>query len=214
LEAGNLGDVQPGQPVTVPVTVSLYGNGSLAGLQFRAIVQPENGAPPLEQAVSFAPAPGLPTPLQVAALPLNQAAQGWSPLLSPFSRPLIGRAPVGAVTFTVPATALPGQSYSLQFASADGAPDLDTQYDFVVSAGSVNVGAPAKPPATPRVIRGFKLRWQAQAGSHYVIESAADLSGNQWTVEAADLAVQNAVAEWLDQNPADGVKFYRVRSTR
>jgi hypothetical protein len=214
LAADNLGDVQPGQSVSVPVTVNVLGNGSLAGLQFRAIVLPENGAPPLEQAVSFAPAPGLPAPLQVAGLPLNQAGRGWSPLLNPFRRRLTGRTPLGAITFTVPATALPGQSYSLQLACADGAPDLDTQYDFTVNAGSVNVGAPAKPPVPPRAMRSFKLRWQAQAGSLYVIESTTDLASHQWTVEADELAGQNGVEEWLDENPADGVKFYRVRAKR
>jgi hypothetical protein len=213
LEADNLGYVQPGQSVSVPVAVNLFGNGSLAGLEFRAIVQPENDAPPLDQAVSFVPAPGLPAPLQVEGLPLNQAGQGWSPFLNPFGRRLIGQTQLGAIAFTVPATALPGQSYSLQFASADGAPDLNTQYDFTLNAGSVNVGAPAKPPV-PHSIRGFKLRWQAQAGSLYVIESTTDLSSNHWTVEADDLVGRNAVQEWLDQTPPDGVKFYQVRPKR
>jgi len=213
LEANDLGDVEPGQSVSVPVTVSVLGNGSLAGLQFRAIVRPENGAPPLEQAVAFAPAAGLPAPLRVAALPLNQAGQGWSSLLNPFSQQLTGRTPLGAITFTVPATALPGQSYSIQLAGADGAPDLNTQYDFTVNAGSVNVGAPAKPPATPPV-RGFKLRWQGQAGSLYVIESTTDLTGNQWTVEADDLEGGNGAQEWLDQSGTKAAKFYRVRVKR
>ncbi|MBI2924442.1 MAG: chitobiase/beta-hexosaminidase C-terminal domain-containing protein [Verrucomicrobia bacterium] len=207
-------NAQPGARVRVPVRVRLAGNANLAGLQFRAIVKPQAGAPALERAVDFEPALPNPTPVNRAVLPPNEVAAAWSILPSAFETPLAGEAHVGVVSFDVPASAAAGSVYTVSFANADGAPDLSTQYDFETSAANVWVQAPAKPTPTPATpLKGFKLNWYAESGKRYVIEASSDLSAG-WTTLATGVLGQGKVQQFLDTTAAAGAKFYRVREQR
>jgi hypothetical protein len=206
LAAESQGQVQPGSQVTVPVQVSVAASAALAGLQFRAVVQPEGDAPALAEPVLFTPTPTLPAPIQTDGLPLNQVAVAWSPLVNPFATRLTGRLQVGALSFRVPAAAVAGCRYTVQLANADGAPDLQTPYDIETEPGSVAVlAAPAAPPNP-----SYKLSWLGQQGRRYVVESTTDLSSGHWRLEAADLAGRGRLMEFVDQNPVGEKKFYRV----
>jgi hypothetical protein len=209
ITAGDFGQAQPGQNVTVPIRVKVLRGRGLAGLQFRAAVQPESGAPALDRPVQFTPASSIPNPLQANGLPIDQVGHAWTPLLNPFAAALAEEVEVGTLTFMVPVNAQTGQAYSVRFLSADGAPDLETAVDLAGNAGSVVVGAPPKTTVPSVGPRGFKLNWQGQTGQHFVIESSADLV--RWTVEAADVTGRGRVQEFLDQGTAHSAKFYRVR---
>ncbi len=116
----------PGALCQVPVWVNVLPGYSLAGLQFRASLVPENGAPPVTQPLSFLPA--------LAASPklvtyLNDVLCAW-PIPSGITPLLAGSNFLGYVQCPIPPNALQGQSYALQFSYCDGAPDMLTQYDL------------------------------------------------------------------------------------
>ncbi|MDW8311057.1 MAG: hypothetical protein RMK20_16920, partial [Verrucomicrobiales bacterium] len=149
----------------VPVSVSVAPGASLAGLQFRAMVQPQSGAPPLERPVEFEPTLANSTSVDRSVLPANEIAAAWSIVPAAFDTPLTGEARLGFVVFDVPASAPAGSVYAVDFANADGAPDLNTPYDFDATSAGVWVGAPAKPAVVPAgPVRGFKLTWFAEYG--------------------------------------------------
>jgi len=203
-----LGSVQPGSRVQAPIAISVGSGASLAGLQFRAVIEPVGGAPAIAEPIHFDAAPNLPSPLQLGGLPPNQTSAAWSLLLSPFNPALKGSVLLGQLSFTVPATATAGQSYTIRFENADGAPDDHTDYTIGTQTGSVVVGAPATEPL--QAVAGFRVNWYAAAGAHYVVESTADLGG-AWTVEAPDIAGYGRNQEYLDFSVTTNVKFYRVR---
>jgi hypothetical protein len=208
--AQHVGDAQPGQRVKVPVYVHLVGGERLEGLQFKAIVRPEANAPALTEAIGFVAAEALPAPVQPRGLPYDQVGNLWTPLWNPFAQPLTQRAKVGTVEFTVPAGAQRGQSYIVDIENADGAPDLNTQYDLTANRAVVTVGEPVNPPVQPTGARGFKLRWQAPLGRQFVVESKPNLASGNWRVEA-ELVGRGRVQEYLDGKLTDRTKFYRVR---
>lgn len=138
--ASSLENAQPGQAVKVPVYLQVEEGGSLSGLQFLAKITPSQSAPTIAAPAVFVPdvtASGRP----VDGLAPNQVAYAWD--LGAFDPPLRGRALLGHVVFTVPATALSGQTYQVRFANADGAPDESTQYEFETFSARVSVNAPA-----------------------------------------------------------------------
>jgi sugar lactone lactonase YvrE len=138
-------NVKPDDVVDIPVYVRVVTGYSLAGLQFRATLSPEADAPSLNLPMQFVPAPGRPVPSQQSQIALNDLLLGWS--LPSFNPPLQASNSLGFVRFTVPVTARSGQSYTLRFAYADGAPDLSTQYNIETIPGSVWIGTAAlKPP--------------------------------------------------------------------
>jgi hypothetical protein len=141
-EATPIGQVQPGQSVQVPIYVNVGEDASLSGLQFLAKIAGSESAPPLAQSATFVLAKGIPSSRPVAGLAQNQVAYAWD--VGSFDPPLQGRVLLGHVQFTVPASAQTGQFYRLRFANADGAPDLDTQYDFESLSASIWVNAPAQ----------------------------------------------------------------------
>jgi hypothetical protein len=173
--AASQGNVNPGDVVQVPISVNVAAGSSLAGLQFRAVVQPLNGAPALTQPVQFTPAAGVPAPI-APTLPANQAGGGWPVISSAnsFGAPLTGNTVLGTISVPVPTTAQAGQLYSVAIVNADGAPNLATQYNFATSVGFVSVQAPPV-QATDSAIGGFKLSWFGEAGQTYTIESSSDL---------------------------------------
>ena len=149
LGADNFGNAEPNSAVGVPVYVTLVPGASLSGLQFRAAITPQENTPPLLGTVEFVPAVGVPAPQSASGLGPNEVAIGWG--LDAFSPParaaLVGSNVLGTLRFRVPITAAAGACYTVSFSFADGAPDLDTQYDFETRRACVYVLAPA--PATP-----------------------------------------------------------------
>jgi hypothetical protein len=145
LGADAFSNAQPGSVVGVPVYVNLIPGAALAGLQFRAYVMAENGAPALEGAVEFVPAVGTPTPRALAGLPLNEVAVAWD--VGGFNPSLVDSNVIGSLRFRVPLSAGPGASYAISFAFADGSPDENTQYDFETRRSWVYVLTPA--PTSP-----------------------------------------------------------------
>ena len=76
----------------------------------------------------------------VDGLAANQVGHAWN--LESFDPALTKRVLLGDIVFTIPATALAGQSYRVRFGNADGAPDENTQYEFESFSGKVWVAAP------------------------------------------------------------------------
>jgi hypothetical protein len=149
LAAETVEQVIPGVPFDIPVYVRVAPGSELAGLAFRAMIEPDSAAPALEVPVQFVPSPDQPAPPQNSVPNPNTALCGW-PLVpsSAFAPPLQGSNLLGHIRVTVPPTAHAGQSYTVRFANADGSPDLQTQYDFDTQTSAVWVLSPAlRPPA-------------------------------------------------------------------
>jgi sugar lactone lactonase YvrE len=202
-----------GGTAQVPIYVTVAPGSALAGMEFRAVVQPLNGAPALTQPAQFIPAQGVPVP-QAPPLPPNQAGGGWPlPMGSgsssdTFSSSLTGSNVLGIVTFTVPAAAQDSQVYSVTVANADGAPDINTQYTFTSGTAFVAVGAPPPASVAPADTT-LQLSWPGAAGSSYVVEESADLT--RWTT-VATLAGRGATLQFSDPDSSGKARFYRVRS--
>jgi hypothetical protein len=143
--AVSTGNAGPGRTVNVPVYVKLSDAATLSGVQFRAVVTPQGGAPSLTQSPQLALASGVPGPTLQQSFTVSDAGFGWT--LGSFNYPSRSSNFLGWVTFTIPATAQSGQTYSVSFANADGAPDLSVQYDFETRSACVAVGGSA-PPAS------------------------------------------------------------------
>ena len=143
--AVSTGNAVAGRTVNVPVYVKLSDGAILSGIQFRVAVTPQGGAPALTQAPQLALAPGVPGPTLQQSFTASDAGFGWS--LGSFDYLSRSSNFLGWVTFTIPASAQPGQTYSVSFANADGAPNLNAQYDFETRSASVAVGGSA-PPAS------------------------------------------------------------------
>jgi hypothetical protein len=142
--AASIENAKPGATVAVPLYANISEGASLSGLQFLAEVVPSAGAPALTGQAKFVRANGLPAGHDVTETELNQVAYAWD--VSSFDPPLQGHALLGNVVFTVPATAHAGQSYTVRFANADGAPDENTQYEFESFPAGVWVNGQAVPP--------------------------------------------------------------------
>jgi hypothetical protein len=141
--AVSTGSAVPGSTVNVPVYVKLADGATLSGLQFRAVVTPQGGAPALSQAPHLSLASGVPGPTMQQSFTASDAGFGWA--LGSFDYPSRSSNFLGWVTFTIPATAHSGQTYSVSFANADGAPNLSVQYDFETRSTCVAVGGSALP---------------------------------------------------------------------
>lgn len=148
VSAQTVENLVPGQTVTVPVHGRMANGKQIKGLQFRATVNPDADAPVLEQHVQFLANPALPSPVSLQGLdsrmPLNQTIGAWSLTQNAFARPITDNTLLGHISFKVPATAKPGQSYTVRFSNVDGSPDLRTQYDFESFPGTVWVGTAAQ----------------------------------------------------------------------
>lgn len=131
-----VGSAIPNGTVNVPVYVKTIPNSALAGLQFRASVTPDGAAPALTQPIQFIAASGVNGP-QTQVEPLNQIGCGWS--LGTVNLAAQSSNLLGYVRFTLPTNAGAGQTYSVSFAYADGAPDLSTPYTFESRRGQVAV---------------------------------------------------------------------------
>jgi len=137
---------QPGATCVVPIYVKILPGYSLAGLQFRASVVADGGGP--SPAISFSEGQGIPNPIQAGASSLgaNELALAWS--LGAFPHALTGSNLLGYLQFSVPAGAPTNQTYSIHYSNEDGAPNLQTQYDFEALTGVTGIGVPASIPAS------------------------------------------------------------------
>ena len=143
LGAVSVGNVIPGSQVNVPVYVKMGDQSTLAGLQFRAIVTPVNGGPALTVAPQLAVSPTMAFPSEQQSVQADSTAFGWN--LGTFSFASRSSNFVGWLKFTMPATAVAGQTYAVSFANADGAPNISTEYNFETRSASVAVNTAAVP---------------------------------------------------------------------
>jgi hypothetical protein len=172
-------NAQPGQLVKVPVYLRAKDTNAVAGLQFRAEVEPVDNAPALVEPAVFVAADGQPAPTvnvngSNGDLPTNQVATAWGfkfdngVVRSPFANPMRNATLLGYIEFTVPSTAVTGQTYVVRYLNADGAGDIDTQYDFETFPAVVWVGTAALRPAEQisdeykvKFFGSFNSRWAA-----------------------------------------------------
>ncbi len=210
IAAGNVGEVSPGQWVSVPVDAKVLDGRPLVGLQFKSSVMPVDGAPALEDGVVFQPSAVVSVPMTLPGLPTDTTIQAWTPLRNPLPSPIAGKTRLGYLHFRVPSTAVDGQTYQVNIGNADGSPDMRAQSDLASQGGSVVVGQPA--PATGgEAVRGFRLRWQGIAGQQYMVESTSDLAAGQWQVVAEHIAGLGRAQEFVDQQGLGEARFYRIR---
>jgi hypothetical protein len=143
LGAESVGNVAPNTTVSVPVYAQLADGANLSGLQFRAVVTPQNGAPALTTAPQLKTA--VASPLFTQSFKPGETAFGWS--LDSFNFPSQSSNFLGWITFTVPTNAVTNATYQVSLLNADGAPNATNQYDFETRSATVVVNA-AAPPAT------------------------------------------------------------------
>jgi len=163
----SMGSAQ-GAGVSVPVYVKLGDGSTLSGLQFRAVVTAQNGAPPLTQAPQLVLAPGVSGLSAQQSFKPDSTAFGWS--LGSFNFQSRSSNFLGWLQFTLPSPASTGQGYTVSFANADGAPNSTIQYNFETRSASVVVNAPA-PPASI-----CSDDWKLQFFGSLTNASAADLA--------------------------------------
>ncbi len=155
IEAKPMGNVVPGSTINVPVFARGTAGMKISGLQFRAVVVPEAGAPELELPAKFVADANLPAPMGIQGLPKNEVAAGWSFFQNPLN--IKDSQLIGYVQMAIPASAQSGQYYTVHFANADGANDFTAQFDIEAMPCRVNVGTPA---TTGRVCPdGWKARY-------------------------------------------------------
>ena len=175
-------NAQPGQLVKAPVYLKARDTNAVAGLQFRAVVEPLDGAPALLQPVVFVQAADEPAPsINVSGLtddlPINQVVAAWGfkfdngKAMSAFTNPLRNVTLLGYVEFTVPATAVSGQTYVVRFLNADGAADMSTQCDFETFPGMVWVGTKAQLPPE-QISDEYKIKFFGSLNSRWAAMNA------------------------------------------
>jgi hypothetical protein len=142
--AGTEANVAPGSLCSIPVYVNVGSGYSLSGLQFRAILS-ANGGAPAPEAITFQPATGVPPPaFQLPGLALSDIVCAWAP--GAFALPLQNSNYLGAITFQVPPGAQTGASYAVHFVGVDGAPNTQTLYQLESLPGTVWVNSAALQP--------------------------------------------------------------------
>ncbi len=141
--AGTEINIAPGSTCSIPVYVNVSTGSSLSGLQFRAILSAEGGAP-APGAIVFSPTVGVPVPTVLPGLAPNDIACFWA--VGSFPSGLKASNYLGVITFQVPATVQTGQSYALHFVGVDGLPNMETPYKLESFPGFVWVSSPALKP--------------------------------------------------------------------
>ena len=141
LTAGSAEFVQPGALISVPIHARVGAASSLAGLQFRAVVRPSNGALPVSVPVTFNSQ--LPGERQSSGS-VSDVAVAWD--LGQLSFAAGSSNLLGHVLFTVPLTTAAGSCYTVDLEASDGSPLPPTQYQFETRAGCVWVATAAAAP--------------------------------------------------------------------
>lgn len=149
IAAGSQTNVQPGQTCSLPLSINVLPGYSLTGLDFRAVVTPDNGGPAVAK-ISFNPATGagIPAPYeQLYGSTSNDLICAWPP--DEFEPPLQSSSNfLGTLTFQIPAGAQSGDSYSVHFAYTGGSPDELTVYQMESFPGTAWVQSGAAIPAS------------------------------------------------------------------
>jgi streptogramin lyase len=145
LGAGSVGNVLPGNVASIPVYVKMADGATLSGMQFRVVITAQNGAPALSQVPQLIRAPGISVPTFQQSFLAGMNAFGWQ--LGSFNFQSRSSNFLGWITFTIPANATAGQSYTISFANADGSPNATTQYEFETRSASAAVASSAVPPS-------------------------------------------------------------------
>ena len=101
--------------------IATRGTGYLTPLEAAA-------TPNLDAPIQFIRADSVPTPPRAVNYSNNDFSCAWD--MNSFNPPLMGSNYLGSLRFPIPSLALPGQSFVVRFANADGAPDFSTQYNF------------------------------------------------------------------------------------
>jgi hypothetical protein len=128
--AGQLGHVIPGETYEVPVYVKVAPGCSVSGLNLRATVVPEDGAPGMG-VVSFVPTLGAGNFIWANGVAPNEVLCSWLMVPAPaFSPALTGSNIVGYLRFVVPPTAALGQTYRIQFLRMSGGANMATPYQL------------------------------------------------------------------------------------
>jgi hypothetical protein len=147
---------EPGSIVNVPVYLRVITGANVSGMEFRAIVSPNDDVTPgMTQTIQFVPAGGVLTPTGLESDISNRDSEiscGWP--LGSFNASALSSNLIGWLEVPIPAGAAPGESYTVHFANADGSPAPDsvnnseyTEYDFETCSAIINVGiAPAPAP--------------------------------------------------------------------
>jgi sugar lactone lactonase YvrE len=175
-------NAQPGALIKVPVYLKAKDNNAVAGVQFRAEVEPVDNAPALVEPAVFVaaanqPAPTINVPGSSNDLPINQVAAAWGfkfengHVGSVFANPMRNATLLGYIEFTVPATAVAGQTYVVRYLNADGAADINTQYDFETFPGVVWVGTTAQRPAE-QISDEYKIKFFGSLNSRWAAVDA------------------------------------------
>ncbi len=128
--AGQLGYVIPGETYEVPVYVKVAPGCSVSGLNLRAAVVPEDGAPAMG-VVSFVPTLGAGNFIWANGVAPNEVLCSW--LMTPvaaFAPALTGSNIVGYLRFVVPHNAALGQTYRIHFPRLSGGADMATPYQL------------------------------------------------------------------------------------
>lgn len=209
LYGGVISQASAAATVRVPVRLKVAPACAITGLQFRGIVEPIGSAPAVTAPVTFEAANGIPLPLQATGVAANQTTAAWSELVNPLISAWQGDTLLGHVSFVIPAGAAAGSQYQVRFVNADGAPNLDTQYDVETQQGVVAVQAAAVAPV--KALPGVRLAWFGITGQRYAVESAATVNSEAWQTESSDVVGQGRQQEYVDQNPGTSTKFYRIR---
>lgn len=167
-----VGNVNPGALVSVPVYLRTDSSTRVKGFQFRCMITPDNGGPSLLASPSFVSAAGVGGPTQGSSQP-NDLACGWS--LDTVNFGPHGSNYLGTVRFTMPLNAALGHTYTISFANAGGALNLQTPYNFETKQASIAVGVPAAP-----VTDITSDEWKTYFfGSTTAPEAAPGLDGDQ-----------------------------------
>jgi sugar lactone lactonase YvrE len=143
--SGTVIDAIPGNTYSLPVYVNVLPGYSLAGMQFRAIVTGNSGAPAVTS-IQFNPASGVPNPLVLPGLSGNDKIQAW--IFGSFATALQNSNYLGTISFEVPSGAYPGVCYALHFSGVDGAPNFTIDYQMESHPGYVWVMTAAQQPAS------------------------------------------------------------------
>jgi len=88
-------------------------------------------------------APGVAAPSMQQSFQANSAGFGWS--VGSFNFQSRSSNFLGWIRFNIPGGAISGQDYKVSFENADGAPDLNTQYDFESRSAFVGVSVAPLP---------------------------------------------------------------------
>jgi hypothetical protein len=163
-----LENVQPGAVVNVPVFARVAPGAQVAGLQFRAVITPQNGGTALSQRPQFISLNNQLVPSNTDGT-ANSVAVGWS--LGQLALPGLSSNVLGVVSFRIPVTAPAGSSYAVRFANADGSPDLFNQYNFETRGASVWVQR-----AAPAPVSLISDEWKVAFFGSATSPAAADLA--------------------------------------